>query len=464
MSCFSFRRYVVVIVMLIGTSQPLLLGLVAAFRPAFLFHFGRIANWVLLAVVLVVAIIGFLFLTRGTAVRRVRGVGVDGAPVSPDESAFPMSLSLLTGSELLPGNSVELVLDGGVFPRLWEDLRAAKVAITIQMYYALSGEVTETLAAILIERAEAGVAVYVLYDAFGARALGGKYAERLRKAGVQIVPFRPLSVRNLWIVQNRAHIRGIVIDWEVGWTGGFGFDDKWLGEKRPGTGWRDTAVRIKGPAVMHLLEAATAGWAEATGDLFTGRILPPPAVIGGVCHAALLYTAPTLGSTPAERYLAISIAGAQRSLYITNAYFAPDKNFVGLLVDAARRGVDVQLLVGGPKTDVRVARLAAHGRYDALLAAGVRIYEYEPTTLHAKTIVVDGVWSSVGTMNFDNRSLALNDEVTLLVLDPQFGQQMEEMFRDDLRQAKAVDYAEFRHRPVTEHVKEWAANQITRVL
>lgn len=214
---------------------------------------------------------------------------------------------------------------------------------------------------------------------------------------------------------------------------------------------------------MHLLEAAAAGWAEATGDLFTGRTLPT-SVNGGVSSAALLYTAPTLGSTPAERYLAISIAGAQRSLYITNAYFAPDKNFVGLLVDAARRGVDVQLLVGGPKTDVRVARLAAHGRYDALLAAGVRIYEYEPTTLHAKTFVADGVWSSIGTMNFDNRSLALNDEVTLLVLDPGFGQQMETMFRNDLSQAKAVDYAQFRDRSVIEHVKEWAANQITRVL
>jgi cardiolipin synthase len=185
---------------------------------------------------------------------------------------------------------------------------------------------------------------------------------------------------------------------------------------------------------------------------------------GGVSSAALLYTAPTLGSTAAERYLAISIAGAQRSLYITNAYFAPDKNFVGLLIDAARRGVDVQLLVGGPKTDVRVARLAAHGRYDALLAAGVRIYEYDPTTLHAKTFVVDGIWSSVGTMNFDNRSLALNDEATLVVLDSGFGRQMEAMFKNDLGQATPVDYAKFRRRPVTEHVKEWAANQITRVL
>jgi cardiolipin synthase len=426
-------------------------------------HFGRMVNWMVIAMVLIVAIIGFLFITRGTAVRRVRGIGVDGSPVSPDEDSFPLTVSLLTGSTLLPGNQVELVLDGGVFPRLWADLRTAKTSITVQMYYALSGEVTETLEKILIERAQAGVAVYVLYDAFGAKALGGAYAERLRQAGAQVVAFRPLRFSNLWIIQNRAHIRGVVIDNDIGWTGGFGFDDKWLGESRSGTGWRDTSVRVRGPAVLQLSEAVAAAWAEATGDLFTGRIAQPQCD-GGVAAAALLYTEPTLGSTPAERYMALSIAGAQRTLFITNAYFAPDKNFVAMLVDAAGRGVDVQLLVGGPKTDVRIARLAAHGRYDALLAAGVHIHEYDPTTLHAKTFVADGIWSSVGTMNFDNRSLALNDEATMMVLDAAFAQQLEGIFKEDLRHATTVDPAVFRRRPMFEHLKEWGANQITRLL
>jgi cardiolipin synthase len=438
--------------------------LLAAFSPFdYLHHFGRLLNWTLIGVVLIVAMIGFLYITRGTAVRRVRSIGVDATPVSPDEHAFPLTVSLLTGTTLLPGNEVELVLDGSLFPRLWADLRNAKTSITVQMYYALAGEVTETLAKILIERAQTGVAVYLLYDAFGAKALGGSYAKRLRQAGAQVEAFRPLRFRNLWIIQNRAHIRGIVIDSDIGWTGGFGFDDKWLGDGRTGTGWRDTNVRIRGPAVLQLAEAGAAAWAEATGDLFTGRV-DLPRCDDGVAASGLLYTAPTLGSTPAERFLALSIAGARRSLFITNAYFAPDKNFLALLVDAARRGVDVQLLVGGPRTDVRVARLAAHGRYDALLAAGVRIYEYEPTTLHAKTFVADGMWSTVGTMNFDNRSLALNDEVTLMILDSKFGKRMEEIFASDLQQAIAVDPASFKRRPAFEHVKEWCANQITRLL
>jgi cardiolipin synthase len=429
----------------------------------YLGHVGRALNWMAIAFVLLAAIIGVLFITRGTAVRRVRGVGVDGSPVSPDEPAFPLSVSLLTGAVLSQGNQVELVLDGSVFTRIWDDLRSAKTSIIIQMYYAESGKVTETLASILVERAKAGVTVYVLYDAFGAKALGGKYADRLRDAGVQVVAFRPFRFRNLWIIQNRAHIRAIVIDADIAWTGGFGFDDKWLGEGRVGTGWRDTSVRVRGPAVLQFLEASSAGWAEATGVLFTGR-LETPRCYGGVVSAGLLYTAPSLGSTAAERYLALSIAGARQTLFITNAYFAPDKNFVALLVDAASRGVDVRLLVGGPKTDVRVARLAAHGRYDALLAAGVRIWEYAPTTLHAKTFVADGVWSSVGTMNFDNRSLALNDEVTLMVLDPKFGKEMETIFSDDVSRAVAVDAATFERRPFFEHILEWGANQITRVL
>jgi cardiolipin synthase A/B len=423
----------------------------------------RALQWSALAVVLLVAIIGLLYITRGTAVRRVRGLGADGVPLAPAEPAFPLLVALLSGAPLVAGNEVEVALDGSVFPRLWADMRGAQKSITFQMYYAAEGKVADTVATILAERARAGVHVFVLYDAFGASALGGEWAERLRAAGARVVAFRPLRFSNLWVIQNRSHIRGVVIDSRIGWTGGFGLDDKWLGEGRPGTGWRDTNVRFQGPAVLQLIGAFAAGWAEATGELYTGRGEVDPRQ-QGVASAGLLYTAPTLGSTPAERYLALSIAGARHRLYITNAYFSPDTNFVALLANAARRGVDVRLLVGGPRTDVRVARQAAHGRYDALLAAGVRIWEYQPTTLHSKTFVVDGIWSSVGTMNFDNRSLALNDESTLMVRDSSFGRKMEELFEEDVRHSTAVDAAAFARRPWTDHVMEWGANLITRLL
>ncbi len=423
----------------------------------------RVVLWVVAAVILVVATVGVLFITRGTAVQHVRGVGADGTPVAVSEPAFPLTVGLLTGTPIVAGNRVELALDGdGTFPRLWADLRAAQRSISIQMYYAAPGRVADTLAAVLEERARAGVRVFALFDAFGSE-LPKSYMERLRAAGVHVVAFRPLRLKNLWVVQNRSHIRGIVVDGRVGWTGGFGIDDKWLGGGRRLGEWRETNVRFEGPAVRQLQAAFVAGWVEATGELLTGR----PTLDryeDGVAMAGLLYTAPTLGSTPAERFLALSIAGARERLYITNAYFAPDKNFMALLIRAARRGVDVRIIVGGPSTDVEVARLAAHARYEALLEAGVRVYEYGVTTLHAKTFVVDGLWVSVGTMNFDNRSLALNDESTLMVLDSAAGQRMEGMFMDDLRHAREIDLATFRRRSWILRVAEWGANLLTRVL
>jgi cardiolipin synthase len=419
---------------------------------------------VLVAAVLLIAVIGFLHLTRGTSVKHVRGVGADGAPVSPEEPQFPLTVGVLTGTLLTGGNRVEIALNGdGTFPRLWADLRSAQRAVTVQMYYGLPGQVADSLRDILIERAKAGVRVFVLYDAFGNQDMPERDMEKLRTAGALVFAFRPLNFRNLYVIQNRSHIRSIVVDGRVGWSGGFGIDDKWLGDGHTHGGWRDTNVRFEGPAVLQLQPAFASAWSEATGTLVTGRMTMQPET-GGVASAGLLFASPTLGSTAAERFLAMSIAGARRSLYVTNAYFAPDDNFVALLADAARRGVDVRLLLAGPRTDVRLARTAGRARYARLLAAGVRIFEWQPTTLHAKTFVVDGRWSSIGTMNFDNRSLALNDEVTLMVLDPAFGAQMDAIFADDLRYSMEIDAGTFARRSWTEHVAEWGASLITRLL
>jgi cardiolipin synthase A/B len=202
---------------------------------------------------------------------------------------------------------------------------------------------------------------------------------------------------------------------------------------------------------------------EATGVMFTGRatLQSEPS---GATAAGLLYTAPTLGSTAAERFFALSIAGARKTLYITNSYFAPDRNFIDLLSAAARRGVDVRILTAGPRTDVNVVRLAGRAWYDRLLAAGVRVYEWQPSTLHAKTFVVDSEWFTVGSMNFDNRSMALNDEATLMVLDRSAGQNMNQIFLDDLRHAQEITIEAFRRRSWLQRIAEWSANSLTRLL
>ena len=422
--------------------------------------FGR---WSWIGLVSAFALIGFLYATRGTAVRHVQGVGAGGTPVGVSEPEFPLSVTMLTGAPLAPGNRVEVLLNGDeTYPRLWEDLRSAQRSITLQLYYGNSGRMADELREILLERAKAGVQVFLLYDAFGTIDIPPGHRDALREAGIFVQPFRPIRFSTLHLAQNRSHVRGIVIDGKVAWTGGFGIDDKWFGDGRTNGSWRETNVRFEGPAVRQLQAAFAAGWVEATGVLFTGRVTMAEYDDGVL--AGLLYASPTIGSTPTERFFAVSIAGARKTLYVTNSYFAPDRNFIEQLAAAARRGVDVRILTGGPTTDVHAVRLAGRAYYETLLTAGVRVYEWKPTVLHAKTFVIDGEWLTIGSMNFDNRSMALNDEATLMVSDRMIGQQMVQVFFDDLRYSQEVTMEQFRRRSWFERLAEQASKLIMRVL
>ena len=423
---------------------------------------GSIGYWTLVVLVLTFALIGFLQFTRGTSVRHVRSVGADVSPISVSEPQFPLNVSLFTGAALSTGNVVEIALDGdGTYPRLWADLRAATQSITLQLYYGAPGRMAGTLSEILTERARAGVRVLVLYDAFGTVDIPATHRETLRASGVIVQPFRPIRLSTLHLAQNRSHVRGVVIDGRIGWTGGFGIDDKWLGDGRTNEAWRETNARFEGPAVRQLQGAFARSWLEATGEMVTGRVSPEPAP-GGV-EAALLHTTPSLGTTAAERFFALSFAAARKTLYITNAYFTPERNFIDGLVAAAKRGVDVRLLTSGAHT-VQIVRYAGRAWYETLLSAGVRIYEWQPTTLHAKTFVVDGEWSTIGSMNFDNRSLSLNDEATLMVRDGSVGQRMNEIFLDDLKFSEELSLEVFRRRSWYQRAMEWTSGLFRRVL
>jgi cardiolipin synthase len=267
-------------------------------------------------------------------------------------------------------------------------------------------------------------------------------------------------------LSHRSHIRVVVVDGAIGYTGGFGLDDKWLGNGLNG-GWRETNVRFLGPAVAQLQATFAAGWAEATGELLTGDVFFPRHEFvssDGSRVATAFHAAPTVGSTPAERFLAASIAGARETLYLTAPYFVPDDDFRGLLTGAAKRGVDVRILTAGEKIDVPMTRYAGRAKFEELLDGGVRIFEYTPSMVHAKTFVIDGVWCSVGTMNFDNRSMAFNDETNLVAYDAPMGGAMNAMFLADLRHARELTREEFRRRPWTDRLKEWMAVTMSRVL
>lgn len=428
---------------------------------------GALGVGILLLFMLMFAFIGFLHVTRSTPVKRVRAPGDGDGPPAVRDPRFCDTVAMLTKSHITAGHRVDVMTCGDdTYPRLWEDLRAARRSIALQMYYCQPGRMADEFAEIITERARAGVKVLFLRDAFGSGPLGKEYIDRLKAAGVQVAEFRPTRWWELHKVQHRSHIRVVVVDGTVGYTGGFGISDKWFGDGRHEDQWRDTNVRFEGPAVMQHQATFAAAWAEATGTLLAGDLFFPEeaAEPAGSTLAGLVYAAPTLGSTAAERFMAMAIAGARERLYVTNAYFVPNDEFTGMLVDAARRGVDVRVLTSGEQNDVQSTRWAGRTQFERLLGGGVRVFEYLPSMVHAKTVVADGRFAGVGTLNFDNRSFAFNDETMLLVLDDDFGTRMERLFVEDLQFAREFDLATFRKRPLKEKVKERAAAMISRLL
>jgi cardiolipin synthase A/B len=309
--------------------------------------------------------------------------------------------------------------------------------------------------------------VLLILDAFGSQKLVGDWTDELKRAGVEVGVLRRLKWYTIHSASDRSHVRVVVVDGRIGYTGGFGLADYWLGDGRHDEQWRESNVRFEGPAVAQLQAAFANAWAESTGELLTGDLFFPRVMFRaapGGAHAGLLFTAPTTGSTPAERFLALSIAAARKTLYITNSYFVPDDDFRKLLVAAARRGVDVRILTVSSKTDVKTTWYAGRYRYEELLRAGIKIYEYQPTMIHSKTIVVDGMWGTIGSMNFDNRSLAFNNESNLVMLDAALGAEMNATFLEDLRYSKEIQLATFRQRSVWRKMIEAGAASLQRLL
>jgi cardiolipin synthase len=437
---------------------------------------------------LAMALAGLPHLLRDPLVRTIavsaarvrhREPGDPSLPTGVAADAFRETFALIVGVGFSGDNHVDVLTNGdGTYELLWSDLRAARRSITVQMYYAGSGRVADTTVEILAAKARAGVDVYFLYDAFGTADLPRQYLDTLRVSGVHTAPYRPIRWYALDNASHRLHVRGVVVDGRIGHTGGFGLDDKWLGAGRKPGEWRDTNVRFSGAVVASLQAGFVAAWSTATGDVLTGDFLrgtraPPDSPASQVRRvgpgsadaviATVVRSPPQMGSTPAERLLALAIASAVRTLYISNAYFVPTLGFARLLVDAAQRGVDVRILTNGRQSDVRTTWLAGRRSYEPLLQAGVRIYEYA-TTIHAKTFVVDGYLSAISTMNFDNRSLAYNNEVALVTLDAAIGSYMGSLFFQDAQYADEILLATFQKRAWTSRLLERIASIGSRLL
>ena len=423
---------------------------------------------VILTVVLVFLLAMLLaYLTRATSVRRLQVVGANKTPPDASSDSFNVYLNLLTGTQIIGGNKVELLFNGdGTFEALWTSLGGASCVICLHVYQFEPGKVADQLLRVLSERAQAGVEVFVLLDAVGAHRISKNYVQRLRAAGAKVAYYRPLKFKTLYKFQQRMHMRAVIIDGKTGFTGGFGIADQWLGDGRHAGQWRDTSVRIEGSVVMQLQVAFSINWAEATGDLLVGDAITPYTEVPSSAQpqaAGIMECSPTLGTTNAERFLFLAIASARERIYIANAYFVPTRDLRWLLMNAADRGVDVRVLTPGANTDQCLTWYAARALYPGLIKAGIRIYEYRPVMMHAKTFVADGCWATVGTLNFDNRSTKLNDEVALIIRDESVAAKLERSFMTDLEYADEVTLDETRLRGM-DAVKSRIARMTTALL
>jgi cardiolipin synthase len=387
-------------------------------------------------------------------------------PPQPGTPDFARLVEVLTVAPLRQGNQITVLRNGDeIFPAMLEAIRSASETVDFATYVYWTGSIAPEFADALAERAAAGVSVNVLLDAVGAAKMDRELVDQLEDAGAKVAWFRPPRWYTLHKLNNRTHRKILVVDGRVGFTGGVGIAEEWTGNCEDPGHWRDTHVRVEGPVVRDLLGGFLDNWAEATGTILSGRgHLPDLRGVEDGVQAQVTRSAAEKGSTDAEQLFYSAIKGARSRIWLTTAYFAPRRAFVDGLCEAVGRGVDVVVLTNGPHIDKQVVRHAGQRCFQRLLDCGVRVFEYQRTMIHAKTLLVDGQWATVGSINFDNRSFALNDELNISFQDPSLVGVLEKHFIDDLGDARELDAASWRRRPLPARAREIGSALVRREL
>jgi cardiolipin synthase len=371
---------------------------------------------------------------------------------------FLRSMGALLGPALRPGNTVEDLQNGDqIFPSMLEAIRSARRTVSFETYIYWSGVIGRRFADALSERARAGVKVHVLLDWVGAGKMDSSLLNEMERAGVEVRKYHPLRWYNLKRLNNRTHRKLLVVDGRVGFTGGVGIADNWLGHAQDPEHWRDSHYRLEGPAVAEMQAAFMDNWMKTTGAVLHGEEYFPKLDSVGETVAQVFRSSPGEGSESVRLMYLLSIASAARNVRIAASYFVPDDLSIETMVAARRRGVAIELVLPGKHIDTEVVRKASRARWGRLLEAGVEIYEFDPTMYHCKVMIVDDVWVSVGSTNFDNRSFRLNDEANLNVFDPAFAARQIEAFQADKARARRVTLEQWRARPLREKLLEHLA-------
>lgn len=398
--------------------------------------------------------------------RREAGQQIDlSDPPAPGTGAFSRLVEAWCAGPGRTGNRVDVLRNGAeIFPSMLEAIGSATSTVILSSYIFWKGETATVFGEALAQRARAGVEVDVLVDGWGSAKMDRDLVARMEAAGVSFVWFRTPHWYTTKKVNNRCHRRIIVIDGTVGFTGGMGIADEWSGDAEGPGNWRETHVRLEGPAVRDLVGAFAEHWMEETGRVLAGPHLPELEVYEDGVEVQISRSSARQGRAAAEALLLAAISGCRERLWFTTAYFAPRHAMVDALVAAAERGVDLRIVVNGPHIDKEVVRRAGQRSYGRLLEAGVRIFEYGRTMMHAKVVVADDRWANVGTANFDNRSLALQDEMNCSIVDPDVVVELEKHFLDDFDASTEIDLPRWSARPLRSKAFEFAAESVRHSL
>lgn len=371
-----------------------------------------------------------------------------------EDPDFERSMSQLLGPPILDGNRIARLENGdAIFPAMLAGIASAKITICFETYIYSSGEMAEKFSVALAAKAREGVKVHVLIDGMGCDCVEGKSLRRMREAGVEVEVYH-LHVHNLTNVNQRTHRKLLIIDGKQGFTGGVGIADEWLGNADAPEHWRDTHYQVDGPAVAQLQAAFMDNWMKTHATVLHGNDYFPFIKEQGPHRCQMFKSSPMEGSESARLMYLLSITAARKSLRVGNAYFIPDDLVTETLIAAVKRGVAVEVLVPGAHLDSGLVRQASRHRWGRLLKSGVRIFEYQPTMYHCKVMIIDDLWVSVGSANFDNRSFRLNDEANLNVFDRKFAQEEVDSFDRDRQQAREVTYEEWKKRPIVERARD----------
>lgn len=384
---------------------------------------------------------------------------------STSSPQFERALGSLLGPALVDGNEVTELLNGDeIFPPMLEAIHSAQKSVTFETHIYWSGGIGKQFADALAERARAGVSVHVLLDWVGSAKIEDSYLDEMKSAGVKIEKFHKPHWYNLARLNNRTHRKLLIVDGQVGFTGGVGIAPAWTGHAQDPDPWRDSHYRVRGPAVAQMQATFLDNWLKVTGKVLHGDAYFPPLAGVGTQKAQMFSSSPSSGSESMQLMYHLAIAAAERSVDLSVAYFVPDALTRELLMAALARGVRVRLITPGEHTDTETVKAASRATWGELLQAGIEIYEYTPTMYHCKVMIVDQLLVSVGSTNFDNRSFRLNDEANLNVLDARFAQRQTQVFEDDLTHARRVTYEAWLQRPLRERVAEkmtgWFRSQL----